>query len=57
MKRIDRKISIILICCLCISMLSGCSSEVMVPYASMTDSSSFRLLNDNAGKAEAVAQD
>ena len=57
MKHIDRKISIILICCLCISMLSGCSAEVMIPYASMTDSSSFRLLNDNAGKAEAFAQD
>ena len=57
MKRIDRKISFILICCLCISMLSGCSAEVMLPYESMTYSSSFRLLNDDAGKAEPFAQD
>ena len=57
MKRIDRKISFILICCLLVGMLSGCSSEVMVPYASMTNSSSFRLLDDNAGKAQSFAQE
>lgn len=57
MKRIDRKISFILICCLCISILSGCSAEVILPYESMTYNSSFRLLNDDAGKAEPFAQD
>ena len=57
MKHFDKKISFILICCLCISMLSGCSGEVMIPYAGMTYSSSFRLLNDDAGKAKPFAQE
>ncbi len=55
MKRIDKKISILLICCLCVSMLAGCGAGVIVPYASMTDNSSFKLINDSAGKAEAFA--
>ncbi len=57
MKHFDKKLSLILICCLCISLLCGCSSEVMLPYAGMTFSSSFRLLNDNAGKAKPFAQE
>lgn len=56
MKHIDKKISFILIVCLCIGMLSGCSKEVLVPYASMTDNSSFRMLSDNAGKTDTFAQ-
>lgn len=57
MKHFDKKLSLILICCLCISLLCGCSSEVMLPYEGMTFSSSFRLLNDNAGKAKPFAQE
>ena len=37
-------------------MFSGCSSDVRIPYSSMTDSSSFRLLNDDAGKTDPFAQ-
>ena len=57
MKHIDRKISIILILCLCVSMLTGCGGSVVLPYSVMTDNSSFKLLNDSAGKAEAFAAD
>ena len=54
MKRIDKIISVILISCLCISMLTG---EVTLPYASMTDNSSFKLITDNAGKADTFASE
>ena len=57
MKHIDRKLSFILIWCLCVSMLCGCSAEVTIPYAGMTFNSSFHLLNDDAGKARPFAQD
>lgn len=57
MKRIDKIISVILISCLCISMLTGCGGEVTLPYASMTDNSSFKLITDNAGKADTFASE
>lgn len=57
MRRIDRIISIIIIGCLCLSMLTGCGKEVVLPYASMTDNSSFKLLTDNAGKADTFASE
>ncbi len=57
MKRIDKKISLIIVCCLCISLLSGCGAEVVLPYSAMTDNSSFRLLNDSAGKAQSFASE
>lgn len=55
MKRIDKKIAVILICCLCVSFLTGCSGSVILPYSAMTDNSSFKLLNDSAGKAGTFA--
>lgn len=55
MKRIDRIFSVILICCLCIGTLTGCGGEVILPYATMTDNSSFKLLTDSADKADTFA--
>ena len=55
MKRIGKFISVILISCLCVSLLTGCSGEVALPYEVMTDNSSFKLITDNAGKANPFA--
>ncbi len=55
MKRIDKKFSIFLIGCLCVSMLTGCAGEVVLPYTAMTDNSSFKLLTDSADKAATFA--
>lgn len=56
MKHIDKKVSIILIVTLCVSVLSGCGEQVQIPYASMTDNSSYELLHDSAGRATAFAE-
>ena len=57
MKRIDKIISVILISCLCVSLLTGCGGEVILPYAAMTDNSSFKLITDNAGKTDTFASE
>lgn len=55
MKRIGKFFSVILISSLCVALLTGCGGEVILPYASMTDNSSFKLITDNAGKTEPFA--
>lgn len=55
MKRIGKNISVILIISLCITWLTGCGKTVVLPYAAMTDNSSFKLLMDNASKAQTFA--
>ena len=57
MKRIGKIISVILINCLCVSLLTGCGGEVILPYAVMTDNSSFKLITDNAGKTDTFASE
>lgn len=57
MKHIDRVISMILAGCLCVMMLTGCGKEVTLPYASMTDNSSFKLLADSAGRTHTFAEE
>ncbi len=57
MKRIDKFISIILISCLCVTLLTGCGGEVILPYAMMTHNSSFKMVTDNAGKTDTFASE
>ena len=55
MKRIDKKLSLILIVGLCVCMLTGCSGTVMLPYTAMSGNSSFELLFDTAGRTDTFA--
>lgn len=55
MKRIDKNLSLILIVGLCVSMLTGCSGTVMLPYTAMSGNSSFELLFDTAGRTDTFA--
>ena len=57
MRRIDKIISVILISSLCVMLFSGCGKDVILPYTSMTDNSSFKLLMDNASKAQTFASE
>lgn len=57
MKRIDRIVAAVLTGCLCITMLTGCGSQVTLPYTAMTDNSSFKLITDSVGKAQTFAKE